>query len=214
MTNMILRLLLVGLTLAVAAGGANAHPHVWVSIKSELVYAADGSATGVRHHWAFDDMFSTFATQGLESKVKGQFTREELAPLAEVNITSLKEFDYFTHAKANGKKAEFNPPTDYFLDFTNNVLTLHFTLPFKAPAKAQSLDIEVFDGTYFVDFVFLEKDPVTLVNAPASCKLDVVRPFDKNPAPGKPLSESFFSQLGPNPNFGAQYSAKLSVKCS
>jgi len=52
----------------------------------------------------FDDMFSTFATQGLESKVKGKFTREELAPLAQVNVESLKDFDYFTVARANGKK--------------------------------------------------------------------------------------------------------------
>ena len=51
-----------------AAGKAQAHPHVWVTMKSELVYAPDGSVTGVRHAWTFDDMFSTYATQGLESK--------------------------------------------------------------------------------------------------------------------------------------------------
>jgi len=51
-----------------AASAAQAHPHVWVTMKSELVYAGDGSVTGVRHAWTFDDMFSTFATQGLESK--------------------------------------------------------------------------------------------------------------------------------------------------
>jgi hypothetical protein len=34
--------------------------------------------------------------------------REELAPIAEVNVTSLKEYDFFTYAKANGtKQAEF-----------------------------------------------------------------------------------------------------------
>ena len=88
-------------------------------MKSELVYAPDGTVTGVRHAWTFDDMFSTFATQGIETKKKGEFTREELAPLAEVNVTSLKEFDFFTHAKANGKKAEFiEPPADYYLEFT------------------------------------------------------------------------------------------------
>src|SRR4051812_30956153 len=46
------------------ASAAQAHPHVWVTMKSELVYAPDGKATGVRHAWTFDDMFSTFATQG------------------------------------------------------------------------------------------------------------------------------------------------------
>ena len=76
-------------------------------MKSELVYAPDGSATGVRHHWTFDDLFSAYATQGLDAQEKGEFTREELAPLAQVNVESLKDFDYFTFAKANGGKTEF-----------------------------------------------------------------------------------------------------------
>ena len=53
-------------------GRAQAHPHVWVTMKSEVVYAPDGTATGVRHAWTFDDMFSTFATQGLAEQGKGQ----------------------------------------------------------------------------------------------------------------------------------------------
>ncbi|HZD61672.1 MAG TPA: DUF1007 family protein, partial [Xanthobacteraceae bacterium] len=81
---------------AIAGGTASAHPHVWITVKSELVYAPDGSVTGVRHAWTFDDMFSVFALQGLDSKKKGEYTREELAPLAEVNVTSLKEYDFFT----------------------------------------------------------------------------------------------------------------------
>ena len=86
---------------------ALAHPHVYVTMKSEIVYGADGTVTGVRHAWAFDDMFSTYALQGLESKKKGVYTREELQPLAEVNVTSLKEYDFFTQAQGDGKKVEF-----------------------------------------------------------------------------------------------------------
>ena len=52
--------------------------------------------------WAFDDGFSAFAVQGVPSKIAGQFTRAELAPLAKVNIESLKEYDYFTYATADG----------------------------------------------------------------------------------------------------------------
>ena len=59
------RCLALAVLVLFAAGKAQAHPHVWVTMKSELVYGADGSATGVRHAWTFDDMFSTFATQGL-----------------------------------------------------------------------------------------------------------------------------------------------------
>ena len=65
-------LLIVGLSCLVAtAPRADAHPHVWVTMTEELFYAPDGSVTGVRHAWTFDDMFSAFATQGIEAKTKG-----------------------------------------------------------------------------------------------------------------------------------------------
>ena len=50
------------------ASQAQAHPHVWATIKTDLLYAADGSVTGVRHAWTFDDMFSAFATVGNQSQ--------------------------------------------------------------------------------------------------------------------------------------------------
>src|SRR5947208_1492740 len=104
--------------LAMACPAASAHPHVWVTVKSELDYAPDGSVTGVRHAWTLDEMFSVFATQGIEAKKKGQFTREELAPLADVNVGSLKEYVFFTYAKANGKPVTFaEPPAGFYLDY-------------------------------------------------------------------------------------------------
>src|SRR5262249_60770337 len=127
-----LRILFAAFVALPIAAPAYAHPHVWVTMHTELVYAPDGKITGIRHAWSFDDMFSTFATQGLESKEKGKFTREELAPLAKVNVESLKEFDYFTFATADGKRADLaDPSPDYWLDYSDQVLTLNFTLPFQ-----------------------------------------------------------------------------------
>jgi ABC-type uncharacterized transport system substrate-binding protein len=203
-------------SVAIAGGAASAHPHVWVTMKSELVYAPDGSVTGVRHAWTFDDMFSVFATQGVDSKKKGEFTREELAPLAEVNVSSLKEYDFFTHAKANGKKVEFNEPAaGYYLDFNpkDTVLTLHFTLPLKAPVKTKDLTLEVYDREYFVDFSFADKDPVKLVGAPAQCKLSVGRPQEMNAALSQQLSRLGPDQRDPSLTIGAEYANKILVKC-
>ena len=175
---------------------------------------ADGAATGLRHAWTFDDMFSTFATQGLASKEKGKFTREELAPLAEVNVSSLKDFDYFTVARANGKKADLTAPVDYYLEFADGLLTLHFTLPLAAPVKAQSLDFEMTDPTYFVAFTFAEKDPARLTGAPEACKLSVLRPGETGATAkqGQP-GEAFFNNLGASSNYGAQFANKIVVKC-
>ena len=158
-----LRIFLAALLTLAFAGLAQAHPHVWVTMKSELLYAPDGTITGIRHAWSFDDMFSAFATQGLESKEKGKFTRQELEPLAKVNVESLKEYDYFTYATADGKKALLTDPLpDYWLDYTDSVLTLHFTLPFKTPVKAKELKLEIYDPTIFVDFSWAKDNPVAM----------------------------------------------------
>ncbi len=202
--------------LALASMAASAHPHVWITMKAELVYAPDGTVTGVRHIWTFDDMFSVFATQGIDSKKKGEFTHDELAPLAEVNVSSLKEYDFFTYAKANGKKVEFNePPAGYYLDFDpkSTVLTLHFTLPLKAPVKAKDLTVEVYDREFFVDFSFAEKDPAKLVGAPAHCKLTVVNPQDMNSSLAQQLSQLGADQRDPSLTIGAEYANRIVVKC-
>lgn len=191
--------------------GAQAHPHVWVTSQSELVYGPDGKVTGVRHAWTFDEMFSTFALQGLETKTKGVYTREELAPLAETNVTSLKEFDFFIYAKADGKKEKFDEPKDYYLEHKNNLLVLHFTLPLKAPAKFKDMEIEVYDPSYFVDFQLSETDAIKLSGAPASCKAKVERPND-NAAVKQKISEEVFAK-GDNSNYGAIYASKIFVTC-
>ena len=195
--------------------GAGAHPHVWVTMTEELLYAPDGSVTGVRHAWTFDDMFSAFATQGIESKTKGTFTREELAPLAQVNVESLKDYAYFTYAKVNGKRQKdaFLEPVDYFLEYDpkDSLLTLHFILPFKTPVKANALDLEIYDPEFFIDFGLADKEPVRLVGAPNGCAASVEKPHDKFPVSLR-LNKDF-AVSEENIGMGANFANRISVKC-
>jgi len=202
--------LLAAGSIALGAATAEAHPHVWIIAKSELIYAPDGTITGVRHAWTFDDMFSTYALQGIEAKTKGVFTREELAPLAQTNVESLKEYAYFTFAKADGKKEKFLEPVDYFLEYKDTLLTLHFTLPAKTPFKARQLALEVFDPSYFIDFKYADKDPIRLVGAPADCKMAFQRPNDGT-ASAQKLGEQNFTDG--NSNFGMMFANKVTVDC-
>jgi ABC-type uncharacterized transport system substrate-binding protein len=199
--------------LFIAGAQANAHPHVWVTMKSEVVYAPDGTVVGIRHAWTFDDMFSTFALQGLDSKEKGKFTREELQPLAEVNVTSLKEYDFFTFAKVNGKKTQFMEPKDYHLELsTDQLLTLHFLLPLKAPVQTKSMDFEVFDPSYFVDFQLAEKDPVSLSGAPAGCKANLAKPKELTKEMAQRLAEIPPDGKIPD-DMGDDFANKILIRC-
>jgi ABC-type uncharacterized transport system substrate-binding protein len=203
------RILLALASIALAAPAA-AHPHVWVKVTSELIYAADGSVTGIRQHWQFDDMYSAFAVQGLTGKVKGAFTREELAPAAKENVASLKEAGYFTFVTVDGAKVALaDPPPDYWLDDKDAILTLHFTLPFKQPVKAKNLKVEIYDPTYFIDFEFAKGMPVKLVGAPAQCKGTVEWPRELTFAEGKLLSDNPEAAA----NWGANFANKIVVQC-
>jgi ABC-type uncharacterized transport system substrate-binding protein len=187
--------------LMVKPGTASAHPHVWVKATSQIMYAEDGSIKGIRHAWTFDDMFSTYAVQGINTKAKGVYTREELAPLAQLNVESLKDFDYFTFAKADGKKQKLGDPIDYYLEYKDAALALQFTLPFKNPIRSKQFTLEVFDPTFFVDFALQEKDPIKLVDAPVGCAMTIQHATDGMAAAQKLGEQNFLDNS--NITFGA-----------
>ena len=192
-----------------------AHPHVWVTARGEAVYDGKGSFLGIRHAWSFDEMFSSFATQGLDTNNDGQLSRQELSDLAQTNVTSLREYDYFTYAKIGGKKLLFKAPEDYWLEFHDKILTLHFFLPLQAPQPqgTKPLSFEIYDPTYFVDFELTEHDPIVLTNAPG-CALDVRRP--KPPDATQASAAASLDQQAFDPvatGFGAQFANVAIVIC-
>jgi ABC-type uncharacterized transport system substrate-binding protein len=203
--------LLFGAMGVLGVTAAQAHPDVWITSSSELLFAPDGSMTGVRHAWTFDDMFTTGALQEIDGKAKDAYSREELAPLARTNAESLKEFGYFNFAKADGKNVKFDEPVDYFMEYSRNRLTLHFTLPLKQPVKPKELVLDVFDPTFFADFKFGGSDSVSLVGAPPSCTIGLQRrPMDRA-ARAKPVDEHPADD--DHDEAGAMFANRITVAC-
>lgn len=162
--------LLAPALLLIGAGRAEAHPHVFVTARAEIVFDAAGDVTAVRNIWQFDEAFSAYAVQGLDSDNDGKLSDAELAPLAQVNVESLEEYEFFTWMRSNGRRVPLSPPSEYWLETYDGRLTLFFTLPLQQPAAPGSdATIEVFDPEYFVAFEFDKAAPVRLVEAPAGC---------------------------------------------
>ena len=106
-----------------------------------------------------------------------------------------------------------DPAPGYWLDYKDQVLTLHFTLPLKTPVKAKDVKIDIYDPTIFVDFSFAKQTPVHLVGAPAGCKLNVQLPREMTYAEGKKLSDIPADQPNLTMAFGAQFANKILVNC-
>ena len=103
--------------LAVAAAGpTQAHPHVWVNVHTTVLYD-NGTISGFRHAWTFDEYYSAMAIEGLDTDKDGKYSREELAELAKVNIEGLKEFGYFTVPHLGTEELAVTAPATYWLEY-------------------------------------------------------------------------------------------------
>ncbi|WP_373236136.1 DUF1007 family protein [Cohaesibacter celericrescens] len=156
---------------------AKAHPHVWVTVQAEVVMQ-DRSVKEVRYQWTFDEAFSAFASQGLDDSGDGVLSREELQPLAQVNVESLSEYAYFSDLYIKGapetEASTFGDPKDYWLSVKGETLVLHFTLPVVADVKVeQEVLLDVYDPSFFVDFSFAAKEPAKLTSAHQGCSIRV-----------------------------------------
>lgn len=209
---------LLALVLALgAAQPAQAHPHVWVTVETTVVYD-DGRITGLRHRWVFDDLYTAMAIQGLDTNGDGAYSREELAELAQVNIDGLKEFQYFTYVKLGDTRLGHKPPVDYYLEHKDDELALHFTLPFEQPvmADAQGFSFSVFDESFFIAFDFGEENPVKLsAGAPEGCSANVGVP-ENELIEFKALNEAFGGALSEGDNnagMGMGYARTVTLGC-
>jgi ABC-type uncharacterized transport system substrate-binding protein len=198
----------------VASGAALAHPHVWVTVRTQIVFSPEGKVASLVHDWVFDEMYSAFATQGLAPP--GQLVgREIFAPLAKENAGGLAEMGYFTTLKLDGKAVEFGPVTEYWMEERpDHLVAFHVVLPLKTPAKVGRFgSLMVADPEYFIDFEYDDTDGVTFRSAPAGCSNSYAKPKPLEVGDKKTLDESFFSGLAPGTNFGFKMASRVIIAC-
>jgi ABC-type uncharacterized transport system substrate-binding protein len=166
----------LAVTALVPATPACAHPHIFIDAKAELVFAGS-TLTAIKHTWQFDDAFSAFAVQGLDTNRDGKLSADELAPLAALNVKGLADYGYYTYAMVDQKNVELAPPSDYRVEWSGSRLTLFFTLPLKAPAQLKaSAAVQIFDIEYYTAFTFPADAAFTLAGAPTGCIGSYVKP--------------------------------------
>ena len=205
----------IALGAILATTPALAHPHVWVEAQEKVLFDKAGKVDGIRNTWVFDELYSAFAVQGLEKDGK-LATPKDLAPLAETNVTSLAEFDYFTYAKIGGVKVKFGKPIDYSLEErADKRVVLHFTLPLPEPARiTRFMSFQIYDPTYFVDFELAATDPVELADAPSGCSKSVLGANPLLVADGQKLAKSFDSGIAPpSEDFAVKMASRVIVAC-
>jgi ABC-type nickel/cobalt efflux system permease component RcnA/ABC-type uncharacterized transport system substrate-binding protein len=154
-----------------------------------VLFDARGQIVAIRHHWRFDEGFSAYALQGLDLDRDGEYSPEELEPLARENVESVGEFDYFTFLSVGDYRAGFAAPTEYGLTLDDGRLTLHYTLPLAQPLFSRgTIRLEVYDPEYYIAFSLPSIEAVRLVDAPANCRIAVHLATGPDPAAAEALA--------------------------
>jgi ABC-type uncharacterized transport system substrate-binding protein len=196
-----------------------AHPHVWVDMRSDVVFDDQGRIIGLNLMWTFDDAYAKLALDGLDTNGDGVYSQDELDPLTKENLNSLKDYDYFTVMRFNGKKQPFGAVTEYGQIWSDEKLELHFQVPLKTPVDPVegTFDVKVYDPEFFIDFEYAKDEPVSVIgNMPRQCRLDV------GPVPTGEEVNAKLEMLASkgrdwkpddNEDFGAMFAQPVTIQC-
>ena len=160
--------------LLMLATPAIAHPHIFIDATAKIYFDAEGRVSGVHNAWTFDEAYSSWSIQGLDTDNDGQVTRAEMQELANENMVGLSEYEYYTFAGEGPDNLKFVNGTNPTLDYTNNRTTLSFDVSLAQPYRIrQALEIAINDPEYYVAITFAGPQSVELVNAPQGCAVSL-----------------------------------------
>jgi ABC-type uncharacterized transport system substrate-binding protein len=163
-------------TFLLAMSPAQAHPHVWIDMRGDIVFNPQGQIIGANVEWTFDDGYKDVALEGLDVNNDGDYSQAELAALLKENMESLVEYDYFLVFRQNGEKLELAKAQRAGQIWSNERLKLHFFAPLKKPIdpKQGEVVLKAYDPEFFIGIDLAKDDPITIDGAlPTTCKLSV-----------------------------------------
>jgi ABC-type uncharacterized transport system substrate-binding protein len=192
------------MTAILSRGPAEAHPHAWIDLRSEIIFASDGRIVSLYFDWLFDDFYTEFILEDI--KRVGEATDVALRDLARENLKNLSAFDYFTVVRADGVRQEFAAVERFETAVRGNRLWMRFELRLTVPVdpRRQEVIYTVFDPTYYIEMLHLEGDVIQVNGAAgAGCDAVIIPPvptpetianaaaLDRTQSGGNSLGEAF-----------------------
>lgn len=191
---------------------AQAHPHSWIDIKTQIL-GNNGMITGFKMEWAFDAMTSAYMLDGEDtSPEKETDTFRKVAASLLENMLYEHYFTYFYHK---------DTPIKYGVAHSGKLtrdgakLVLSFDLPLSKPQpiSAKTLRLLIFDPSYYVDMGWRAASHVSLsATLSRHCQLNVIEP---NPTPEQmSYALSLPEDADPDNALGQLFTQTLNIQCA
>jgi ABC-type uncharacterized transport system substrate-binding protein len=163
-------------------GPAAAHPHVWINGVTTFLFK-DRQLAGIRHHWEFDEIFSSYVIDEQDADKNGKLDRAEIDSIQSNAFSNLRDYGYFTHVRLDGKELPLSKVADFTARIEGDVLVYEFTLPLARPIDPATsrFAVGVFDPEYYVEVLLDEDDPVRFEGLPSGACTYAVREDTEHP---------------------------------
>ncbi len=164
------------LTSLLAAPEVRAHPHMWVDARMQLGFDAQGQVRSVTQTWLFDELFSSYAKQGLPESADKTPPQEALDQIGNSWIEALADpmSHYFTTVRYGNRDVATGPAQRVSVRWHKQTqqMSLSFELPLLTPLtiRDKPLVVSVADPTFYVSYSFDDAKAIELIAAPNRCQ--------------------------------------------
>ncbi|MDY1035914.1 DUF1007 family protein [Lelliottia sp. CFBP8978] len=198
---------------AVLSFTAAAHPHSFISLKTEIV-ADETHLSGLKMRWTMDEITSADLLYDAGNAKPGDEVWKKLAAEVMANVLGQHYFTEFWH---NGQKVKFlNRPTVYGMERDGHQAVLTFILPLAQPQPlaGQKYTFSTFDPSYYVDMSYAEDKDATLPAAlQKRCKIAVHTPQPSEETLNFALSLDKADAPPEDMDLGKQFAQQVTVQC-
>lgn len=158
-----LRAMLLGVMMVLAAGPAVAHPHVLIDSHAVLEMK-DGKIVSLFMGWKFDPIYGGSLAMDFDTNKDGKLDAEEMAALERESFQATGEYGYFTYPSVAGKVIGDIKAQDFKVLLVDNTMVYSFrlALPHPVDPRLETFSLSTYEETYYVDIIFPNEKAVVL----------------------------------------------------
>jgi ABC-type uncharacterized transport system substrate-binding protein len=170
------------LALGARPGPVVAHPHVWIDVAATFVFE-NGALVGLRQHWRFDELFSSFVIEEHDANGDRALDQVEIEAIRAQAFSNLREYGYFTHARLDGETLPLDEASDFTARIEDDLLVYEFTMLLPQPVDpgAARFAAAIYDAEYYVEVLLDQYDPVRFEGIPSGACTFAIREDVENP---------------------------------
>lgn len=193
----------------------NAHPHVYIEVRNAIVFDEQQHLVSIEVFWRFDEFYSAFAIQGLDTNNDGQYSSDELSSLLQDNLEEMGKTNFYTYTTVNGTAQSYKKAVDPQTFYEDGLLGMRFSLVLTTPVKVfgKTITIATYDPTYYIALDLAEQQPARLLGDNIDkCTMTIKRPDQSEPVN---LDDSIATtNASIARSYAEQFASRISVKCS